>query len=213
MKLPLPGDFRRFARRHILKHLLPFLFLEILAALLLFLFGERLFRTKGNNLYMVYYATTLFLPFAVSGFPRKLIDRSYLGRVLEVEIKDAVDSHRKFAPTLESLYRKITVSLLVQPSGRRTPRWVKAFEGASNLPDIPVYRKGDVVFHLYGGNEVILLPETDSPHAVVRCACCGYGNEQSDGNCSQCGHTLLKYADLAPYLPNFPIKDIKEAEV
>ena len=87
-------------------------------------------------------------------------------------------------------YTKNTIILTVLLENEKSIK-VKVYEGQSKLGQhLNSYHEGDKVFHLYGTNVTIVLP--DSADTSVQCSVCGASNNVKDGKCRDCGLSLIK---------------------
>ena len=94
-------------------------------------------------------------------------------------------------PLYAFLYLKNTIYLSVeQPNGKLI--YKKAYSGKARLQqNINAYNEGDLVFHLYGTNTVVVLPEAND--GSVHCSVCGFSNNISNDKCRDCGYSLIKH--------------------
>ena len=68
----------------------------------------------------------------------------------------------------------------------------KAYGGKARLQqNINAYNEGNLVFHLYGTNTVVVLPDTND--RSVHCSVCGSSNDIENDQCRDCGHSLIKH--------------------
>ena len=184
----LTNDLKSHIRRAVLKRLIPCAVLLAACGVLLFFLGERIFNMENEQMRILCYIIVMLIPLAVTGVPKKLIDRTYCGEVIDARVKRTVDNESYVKPTLEHMYYKNTVYLDVKlDNGREIT--VKAFEGRDDDLNPYFYHKGDRVFHLYGSKHTVILPREGAN--AVRCAVCGTKNLISEGKCVDCGHTLI----------------------
>ncbi len=184
----LPKDLKAYIRRSVLKRVILCCLLLIAFGVMLFFLGERIFNMENEQVRILCYIVVMLIPLAVTGVPKKLIDRTYCGEVIDVRVKRTVDNESYVKPTIEHMYFKNTVYLDVRlDDGREIT--VKAFEGRDDDLNPYFYHKGDRVFHLYGSKHTIILPSENAN--AVRCAVCGIKTFISEGKCADCGHTLI----------------------
>ena len=137
------------------------------------------------------YIIVMLIPFAITGVPHKLIDSTYYGTVKKVDIVTTTDNDSSVKPTREHLYLKNTIYLSIeQPDGKLI--YKKAYSGKARLQqNINAYNEGNLVFHLYGTNTVVVLPDTND--RSVHCSVCGSSNDIENDQCRDCGHSLIKH--------------------
>ncbi len=180
----LPLDLERFVHGRILWRVVPCLVLFEILIVCLALWGPFIIPIDNAAARWICYVLISSLPFLLFGVPHKLIDRTFCGKVVRVEVLTTVDSSSAVKPV--HIYRKNTVILYVlEPDGRRTRK--KAYEGCRPSD---AYREGDRVFHLYGSTAVVRLP--NAADATVQCAACGEENVKQLFRCRKCGRTLVK---------------------
>ncbi len=188
--MTLPKDLRKYCRRKILTRIIPCAILVCIFATILMLWGKSIFNTDNKEFQVSCYILVMLIPFVLTGVPHKLIDRTYYGTVKKVDIVTTTDNKSSVKPTRENLYTKNTIYLIIQqPSGKTI--YKKVYRGkASFQQNINTYHEGDSVFHLYGTNAVVVLPDTTK--ATVHCVVCGSSNNIENDKCQDCGHSLIK---------------------
>ena len=191
--MTLPKDLQIYCRNRILKRVIPCIFLISAFATILALWGNIIFNTDNKEFQISCYLVVILVPFAITGVPHKLIDTTYYGTVKKVDIVTTTDNDSSAKPTREHLYLKNTIYLSVErPDGKII--YKKAYSGKARLQqNINAYKEGDIVFHLYGTNTVVVLPNTND--SSVHCPVCGCSNKVENDHCRNCGHSLIKIID------------------
>ena len=186
----LPKDLQKYCRNRILKRVIPCIFLVSSFAIILALWGNVIFRTDNKTFQTSCYIVTMLIPFAVTGVPHKLIDSTYYGTVKKVDIVTTTDNASSVRPSRELLYSKNTIYLSIeQPDGKLI--YKKVYSGKARFQqNINTYNEGDLVFHLYGTNTVVVLPDTND--SSVHCSVCGTSNSIENNKCCDCGHSVVK---------------------
>lgn len=189
MNKQLPKDLKAFAIKAALKRLIPCALLLITFVVALTFWGDVILPVDKEIVKVIVYTMVMAVPFAVTGVPRKLIDKTYSGTVQKVEVTTTTDNKYHERPTRENLYTKNTIFLHVQQENGIVIR-KKVYEGNSNLPqNLDAYKIGDRVFHLYGSTQTVVLPS--SADKAVQCPVCGMKNDKADGKCENCAHSLV----------------------
>ncbi len=188
--MTVPRDLKSYCVKKILIRVI--LCVLLLAAFLtvILLWGDLIFNTDREGFKSSCYIGILLLPFIITGVPYKLIDSTWYGTVKRVDVKTTADNASSVKPSLEHLYLKNTVYLLVEkPNGKTI--YKKACSGHFRHHGLlDVYREGDTVFHLYGTNNVIILPKpTDT---TVRCPVCATPNPIENDTCFSCHRSLVR---------------------
>ena len=187
----LPKDLKAYCKKRVLMRVLPCILMFVAFGLILLEWGTVIFATQNKIYRISCYVVVMILPFVLTGVPHKLFDSTYYGTVKKVDIVTTMDNASSVKPTREHLYLKNTIYLEIEtPDG--TLIYKKAYSGKARLQqNINTYNEGDLVFHLYGTNVTIVLP--DSADTSVQCSVCGTSNNINDDKCRDCGHSLVKH--------------------
>lgn len=174
-----------------MKKVIPCIILISVLATILALWGSVIFNTDNKAFQTSCYVVVMLIPFVITGVPHKLIDSTYYGTVKKVDIVTTMDNDSAVKPTREHLYLKNTIYLSIErPDGKLI--YKKAYSGKAQLQqNINAYNEGDLVFHLYGSNHVVVLP--DANDSSVYCSVCASSNNIENNICRDCGHTLIKH--------------------
>ena len=189
--MTVPEDLQIYCRNRILKRIIPCIILISSFATILALWGNIIFNTDNKAFQILCYIVVMLVPFVTTGVPHKLIDSTYYGTVKKVDIVTTTDNDSPVKPTREHLYLKNTIYLSIErPDGKLIHK--KAYSGKARLQqNIHAYNEGDVVFHLYSTNIVVVLP--DANDSSVHCSVCGSSNDIKNDQCRDCGHSLVKH--------------------
>ncbi len=191
--IKLPYDLEKYAKKQFLKRLLPFVIIEAVVCVAILLWGAVIFKSDYPAFTYFCYVLCLMSPFFITGFPLNLNDSSFCGELTHVEVKTslAVKDDRT-RPGYDSNYYKNTVWLHISTADGKKLR-VRTQEAAvGQKRDFDRYKVGDKIFHLYGTDIYVKLPD-DATDLRVSCPVCGESNERGNHNCRNCSHTLIKY--------------------
>lgn len=182
-----PERFKKFVCVRILKRLIPFIILEVALTVVLTLWGKTIYSVDDNAIRYSLYIITLLVPCLIMGIPQKLIDKTYFGTVDSVSVRFTTDNA---SLATAKLYTKHTVILtIILPDGKKENKTV--FSGKiSSQSQLEEYKKGDMIFHLYGTKHTVVLPDGSDTH--VNCVVCNYKNDVNESQCSCCKHSLIK---------------------
>ena len=188
--MKIPKDLQLYCRKRVLKRVIPCIILISIFATILAFWGNVIFKTDNESFQALCYIVVMLVPFVVTGVPHKLIDSTYYGTVKKVDIITTTDNDSSVKPTREHMYLKNTICLSIeQPDGKLI--YKKAYSGKARLQqNISTYNEGDLVFHLYGTNTVVVLP--DANDSSVHCSVCGSSNNIENDQCRNCKHSLIK---------------------
>ena len=190
-KMPIPKDLKAYCRKQTLKRVLPCAIMFVAFGLILLEWGEVIFATQNKIFLISCYVAVMILPFVLTGVPYKLIDKTYYGTVTKVDVITALSCKSAVKVGGDMMwYTKNTIILTVLLENEKSIK-VKVYEGQTKLGQhLNSYHEGDKVFHLYGTNVTIVLP--DSADTSVQCSVCGTSNNIKDDKCRDCGHSLVK---------------------
>ena len=188
-KTKLPKDLTLFSIKTALKRVVPCVLMLIAFAVALIFWGDVILPIEKEPVKTILYVIVMLVPFAVTGVPYKMLDRTYSGTVQKVEITTTVDNAYHSKPTRESLYYKNTVYLHVMQENGVVIRQKVSEKDARAAQNLEAYKVGDKVFHLYGSTQTIVLPEEKDE--LVQCAICGEANYKNESHCKLCNHTLV----------------------
>ena len=199
----LPNDIEKYVHKKIAKRIIICALLLVLVAPVVAFLCVRMEAANEVQLRLriaFYMFAVVILPFAVSGVPIKLIDRTWRGKVISIKLDSSIAFHNE-GKMRNASYTKNTVFLWVQTySGKLKKINVKEF-GAKLNSGAPVpnegkiehhtedYSEGDTVYHFYGLPYYYVVKEKSD---YVDCVVCGTQNDSKRKDCLECGHTLLK---------------------
>lgn len=184
-KVQIPADIKAYVSRNVIKKIICWALLTLGIVLLITLYGEKCFHRLDNTTKYIIYTLLALSPVYILKMYR-LIDKSWCGELVDIEIRYTTDSNRGFKPTLETLYTKETVIFHVKVGDKIIKR--KAYENAAKNSNISsCYRKGDFVAHIYGTDYIQIINEKAEN---VICVVCGLSTPGNFEECHSCHHTL-----------------------
>lgn len=188
----VPSELRRFVYRKKLLRVTLWLFLTVVNATIVVLWGDIIFATaKGQEIFKyLCYELFLLLPIAITRMDKLFTDTSYIGTIQNVRIATAADSKSEVRPTREMLFNKNEIFLTVQTDdGKTIDR--KVYSGPTKFAQkLDYYHVGDRVLHLHGTDVTVVLPTSSSKRC--HCAVCEGSNDIRNRTCDHCGHSLVK---------------------
>lgn len=206
MKFPnLPDDLQRYLQKKITSRIVKCVLFELAVMLLLIFMGERLFSALGTVGQILTYIILMIIPLIVTGVPIKLIDKSWQGEVIDVEVKTTTAFTKDVKAkqytensvwlTIKKSDGEIVYEKFASFSSRGKPyNPTQAFWGIKDTkPEhfLGKYNKGAKVFHFYGFEHSLLVDENNK--SITTCIVCGQENDKSNKKCWECGHSLIKF--------------------
>lgn len=175
-----------------------FLLLAFLIVVII-MWGDEVFPFPRPTARYVAYAILMLVPFAITGVPHKLIDRSFSGTVLAVNVKEGTGTYRMGSSIWP--YTKHDLVLTVQTDIGETINYTALSVGIKNHPSSPVpniakieyqadnFSAGDRVHKYYGFKHLYVAPQTEVDRA--HCIVCGTKNDNKDTVCWSCHSELI----------------------
>ena len=186
-KLRLPRDLRGHVRRAVIKKVAPCVLLLIAFGGAMYFYGERIFALVPPAVRVGAYVLAMLLPFVITRVPFCLFDRTFVGKVKHVHVQNEYVAIKGLAGSNLHISRTLATFVYLTldlPDGKE--KRIKTVQSGF----IEEFKPGDTVFHLYGTNHTIVLPEMAGDH--VECPVCGDDNRAELTACHSCGHTLIK---------------------
>jgi hypothetical protein len=202
MRFELPADIRRYVRGKVLRCVLPFAFLELAFALALIFFGHKLFSTDVIGFRILCYFLVLMAPFPVTRFPFAILDRSWYGEIVDVEVKSRYSAHGSARLTLRS--EQVILLKIRTPEGEILRKEATVCDQRTSRPGLDdvglikskaeshtsEYRIGDTVYHFYLVKQLLVVHK--DKYAFCRCMLCAQSNAEERNTCWNCGASLMK---------------------
>ena len=186
-KLRLPRDLRGHVRKAVIKKITPCVLLLIAFGGAMYFYGERIFALVPPAVRVGAYVLAMLLPFVITRVPFCLFDRTFVGKVKHVHVQNEYVAVKGLAGSNLHISRTLATFVYLSldlPDGKE--KRIKTVQSGF----IEEFKPGDTVFHLYGTNHTIVLPEMAGDH--VECPVCGDDNRAELTACHSCGHTLIK---------------------
>ena len=204
--IKLPKDISGYVKKKVLRRLLCLLaLLALFAAANVYLWSKlREIDNINNDVYVYFIVISIILPFLISGVPLKMIDKSWRGEVIAVDITEETGAYargKSVAP-----YTKHVIILKVKKDngtvcdvraaeyGIKNHLLGEAVPNEGNIKHhMNDYHAGDLVYHFYGiPHNFVVSSDVTKP---TNCVICGYQNKNEDEKCFNCGHSLIKYEE------------------
>lgn len=197
--ISLPEDIKKQVKKKVISHVLHFLLLELAAGAVNLMMFDTLSSRLVGWIHILIIIALQVAPFILTKFPLKLIDSSWRGEVIAVDIESKTDAYIA-GGTKVYPYTKHVILLTVKQSDGKITR-IKAKEvgqrisasfAVPNEGDIKqyvnYYSAGDKVYHFYGvENYYIVRGQSETKDCIM----CGAQNPRERTTCFDCGYSLL----------------------
>ena len=199
----LPLSLRIKRRNRILRKIVICAILFFAFLFIILVFGEVLFSVpeKYAVTKSLIYLLVLLLPFAITGVPVKLIDKSWSGTVLAVDVKESVGSYKRSLGKY-GIYTKHDLVLKIQKDDGREIEYTALSLGVKYKPSqefsevgkieyhTSEYRVGDRVHKYYGFKYLYISNRNDQDGKP--CIVCGSNNNIEHSRCWSCGSEMIE---------------------
>ena len=199
---PIPYSITHYVRKRFIRKIVTVAILTAALAVLFSLFGREIFGESAHPAFIAVASVLLcLLPFFISGLPKRLLDRSFEGEVVEITSKLShkgtgkggrriIDAPRGIYGPRGGVYvqyaRIRTYSLVVETEGgkrRRVP--IGSVSVAQHNPFASLYHIGDKVGHVAGTEGVYVIHGQNN--AFRHCIICDTHGSITDTSCNCCG--------------------------
>ncbi len=190
----LPRDVRQYVIKKTSKIIAVCAVIELAVIIALALWGDAIMATDAVEIKIIIWMICVALPIFLTKTPRKLMDKTYLGKIIEADVS-TVTAHSSSGSGkyTDMYYKNVVTATLELDDGSVITKTVQ--EGkASGRKNFDAYKEGRYILHIYGTKHAVLLPEPCDDK--MQCAVCGETNTTSDQNCRSCGCTLIKDKDM-----------------
>lgn len=187
-KIIVPSDIKKKVRGDISKKIVKFVLYLAVAVVLVVLFAKSMAESEMAVVSVcIASAVALALCCWFSGVPLQIIDSSWYGKIIEVDVKDV-----KISKTFRERKREAGDSIqyvLVETSDKKYKTCEIYDDGRIYSSRARNYNLGDTVVHV-GGCEYLRPMHHPDQGKVQVCVVCGFKSEPDATHCSECGHSL-----------------------
>ena len=189
--IKLPHDIKEYIKKKMIFRVTACIILLAAVVTILACWGEMLFGGFGKYNMIGIYALLVLLPFAATGAPIYLFDRSWRGVIANVELK-TINSFKKGSKVM---IKKVQLEVTIDREDGK--RMVKTFEEVNPF-SIPKdwsenstdYRVGSEIYHIVGLKYPLVVHK--GHNELTKCVVCGLRNPSGNERCDGCGHSLVE---------------------
>ena len=196
----IPKDIHNYVRKKVISCVLLFVSLEFLAAALNVFMFDSLSSVSEGWIHISVIITLQIVPFVISKFPFKIIDKSWNGEVVSVDIRTKTGAYTAGGTKVYPYTKHEVILEVKRPNGKTVKIKAKEIGERSHVgfsvPNegdiknyINYYSVGDKVYHFYGvPNYYVVKKLSDKNDCVI----CGTQNTGERDTCLNCGYSLIK---------------------
>lgn len=189
----LPEDIRKVVVSSVAKRVIPCIILEFIVLWYVVFFGEMSFKMVGIEVRILIYIVLILLPFIITGVPLKLIDRSWKGEIVGINVKMGLVRSVNGKGVRDGSYLSLQIK---RDDGKIVDHTVSVFSLGYTMQSSRAksefaeddYAVGDKVYHYYGIKRLLIIHKDNSRECVI----CGSNNPESNAKCFYCGHSIIK---------------------
>jgi len=189
-KIIVPKSVKKYVAKQVAKRFLILAIGLAVGFLIIEMFIDELLGTYVGN-WATFSLLILLVPFWISGVPLKLIDRSWYGTILSMDIKhEDVDNDLKNRRSLSQFSQHV---LIKDSRGKLHYEEIfdegEIFEGRDKY-----YKVGDRVVHVYGTEYIRPMHKEELKLPKV-CVVCGHKSAHTETECQNCKRSLEIYLE------------------
>ena len=189
----LPEDIRKIVTRAVAKRVIPCVISELIVLWYVIFFGEMSFKMVGIEVRILIYIVLILLPFIITGVPLKLIDRSWKGEIIGINVDMGLDRSVNGKGVREVSYLVLKIK---RDDGKIIEHTMSVFSHSTAMKSNRArsefaeddYAVGDKVYHYYGIKRLLIIHKDKSRECVI----CGSNNPEKNDRCFYCGHSIIK---------------------
>ena len=189
----LPEDIQRKVVNSIIKKVFPCIVLEIIIVLYIVFWGEKSFKMVDLGVRVLIYVVLIIVPFVVTGVPLKLIDRSWKGEIVAINVNMGLVRSVNGRGVRDGTYLVLKIK---RDDGKIIEHTLNVFTYANAMKSNRArsefaeddYAVGDKVYHYYGIKRLLIIHKDKSRECVI----CGANNPEHNDRCFNCGHSIIK---------------------
>lgn len=189
----LPEDIQRKVVNSIIKKVFPCIVLEIIIVLYIVFWGEKSFKMVDLGVRVLIYVVLIIVPFVVTGVPLKLIDRSWKGEIVAINVNMGLVRSVNGRGVRDGSYLILKIK---RDDGKIIEHTLNVFTYANAMKSNRArsefaeddYAVGDKVYHYYGIKRLLIIHKDKSRECVI----CGANNPEHNDRCFNCGHSIIK---------------------
>lgn len=189
----LPEDIQRKVVNSIIKKVFPCIVLEIIIVLYIVFWGEKSFKMVDLGVRVLIYVVLIIVPFVVTGVPLKLIDRSWKGEIVAINVNMGLVRSVNGRGVRDGSYLVLKIK---RDDGKIIDHTLNVFTYANAMKSNRArsefaeddYAVGDKVYHYYGIKRLLIIHKDKSRECVI----CGANNPEHNDRCFNCGHSIIK---------------------
>ena len=195
----LPNDIVKYVKKKVARCVVIFAALGS-ASIGISVLSWQYFTGKTNAIFHICILLLLgIIPFWVSKFPWILIDRSWIGTVIDISIEQKTGTYtvgggKSFPYDKNIIFLKVRkdngkeVYIPAREFGIRSHAGFPVPNEGDVAQHLNEYSLGDTVYHFYGLKYNYIVKKNSE---MIDCIVCGSQNQKERSACLSCGHTLV----------------------
>ncbi len=200
--MKIPQDIKRYVlKRRLLRIALWLLCIGFISILFLANFNSILNSSYAKIRIIIFIVFVVFTVFWF-GIPKLLFEKSFIGKIVWLEVTHTTESDIGTKPTYETLYRRVWINAVIELkngkrihkeiASKRTQRLSVPSKFQRNSEEgyfANQYKIGDTVIYIAGTKYCQVYSENKEN---LTCVVCGEYSNRDNTNCEHCGHTIMK---------------------
>ncbi len=200
--MKIPNDIKRYVKKRRLLRVALWLLCVGLFSFAFFSSWDSISESVYTEIRVVIFIGVLVVSIFIFRIPKLFFEKTFIGKIVWLEMIHTTESDMPSKPTIESLYRRVWVNAVIElENGKRIHKEI-ASKRTQRLSVPSKFQRGIVGNFLASqyciGDTVIFISGTkfcqvySEEKENLTCVVCGEYSNRENTNCEHCGHTILK---------------------
>ena len=200
--MKIPDDIRQYVRKRRLLRVALWLLCIGLFSLAFFSSWDSISESVYTEIRVVIFIIVLVVSIFIFRIPKLFFEKTFIGKIVWLEMIHTTESDMPSKPTIESLYRRVWINAVIElENGKRIHKEI-ASKRTQRLSVPSKFQRGIVGNYLASqycvGDTVVFISGTkfcqvysEEKESLI-CVVCGEFSNSDSKKCEHCGHTILR---------------------
>ena len=200
--MKVPDDIRRYVRKRRVLRVALWLLCMGLFSFAFFSSWDSISESVYTEIRVVIFIIVLVVSVFILRIPKLFFEKTFIGKIVWLEMIHTTESDMPSKPTMESLYRRVWINAVIElENGKRIHKEI-ASKRTQRLSVPSKFQRGLVGNFLATqycvGDTVVFITGTkfcqvysEEKESLI-CVVCGEFNNFDNARCEHCGHTILR---------------------
>lgn len=200
--MKIPDDIRRYVRKRRVLRVTLWLLCMGLFSLAFFSSWDSISESVYTEIRVVIFIIVLVVSIFIFRIPKLFFEKTFIGKIVWLEMIHTTESDMPSKPTMESLYKRVWINAVIElENGKRIHKEI-ASKRTQRLSVPSKFQRGIVGNFLANqycvGDTVVFISGTkfcqvysEEKESLI-CVVCGEFSSSDSKKCEHCGHTILR---------------------